>query len=245
MNWYDYGARFYDAARCQWTTPDPLSEWHFETTPFHYCFNNPINFIDPFGLDTLPVNEDGIPDAGTLPEVTVTANKGGTQNNSNVYDGELIARLAKGDERKFVRGSKISDIRPVVYNPKAGITKFDCSGYVAYRLYSKYPELVKVLNIGPSANIIKYANQFGGIRQSNPKVGDLVLWTGHVEIITTTDGQKFETMGSSGKDMSLQPTPKSFSVSDDPKLSWYSGSFVGFWTPQLPQPVINSTTLKQ
>ena len=38
----------------RWGVTDPLSEWHFNTNQYHYCFNNPINFIDPFGLDTIP-----------------------------------------------------------------------------------------------------------------------------------------------------------------------------------------------
>jgi RHS repeat-associated protein len=74
VNWYDYGARMYDPALGRFMTVDPLAEWHFNATPYHYCFNNPINLIDPFGMDTLPVNPDTwIPDGGMLPEATATA----------------------------------------------------------------------------------------------------------------------------------------------------------------------------
>ncbi|HKK67265.1 MAG TPA: RHS repeat-associated core domain-containing protein, partial [Bacteroidales bacterium] len=72
MNWYDYGARFYDPAIARFSTTDPLSEWHFNYTPYHYTFNNPISFIDPFGMDTI---RGGVVH---IPEITVTAEREGT-----------------------------------------------------------------------------------------------------------------------------------------------------------------------
>ena len=50
--WYVYGARFYDPAIGRFGSIDPLMEWHFNYTPYHYTFNNPINFKDLDGRDT-------------------------------------------------------------------------------------------------------------------------------------------------------------------------------------------------
>ena len=55
----------YTPAIGRWHVPDPLAEWHFKNTPYNYCINNPVRFIDPFGLDTTYY----VP---PLPEVVVT-----------------------------------------------------------------------------------------------------------------------------------------------------------------------------
>ncbi|HTK20991.1 MAG TPA: RHS repeat-associated core domain-containing protein, partial [Mucilaginibacter sp.] len=47
---YDYGARFYDPVIARWNAPDMLAELSYNLTPYRYCYNNPINFTDPYGL---------------------------------------------------------------------------------------------------------------------------------------------------------------------------------------------------
>ena len=45
----DYGARFYDPDLSRWTTPDPLAEKYYSISPYAFCNNNPVNFVDPDG----------------------------------------------------------------------------------------------------------------------------------------------------------------------------------------------------
>ena len=51
LNWYDYGARHYDAALGRFATVDPSAENYFNTSLYAYCGNNPISRIDPTGAD--------------------------------------------------------------------------------------------------------------------------------------------------------------------------------------------------
>ena len=45
----DYGARLYDSLLPRWTTQDPLAEKYYSTSPYAFCNNNPVNFVDPDG----------------------------------------------------------------------------------------------------------------------------------------------------------------------------------------------------
>jgi RHS repeat-associated protein len=49
LNWYHYGARYYDPTLGRWHSIDPADEFY---SPYVYCANNPVMLVDPDGRET-------------------------------------------------------------------------------------------------------------------------------------------------------------------------------------------------
>ena len=55
----DYGARLYSAVTGRWLSQDPLGEEYYWMSPYVYCAGNPVDFVDPEGMDIWEINSTG------------------------------------------------------------------------------------------------------------------------------------------------------------------------------------------
>ena len=51
IGYSDFGARQYSPSLSRWLVPDPMGEKYYDVSPYAYCAGNPVNMVDPDGMD--------------------------------------------------------------------------------------------------------------------------------------------------------------------------------------------------
>ena len=115
---YYYGARYYDPRISIWYSTDPLAKKYPNISPYVYCANNPINFIDPDGRKIVYAKNA----SKEFKRAFANAIKYLKAHNS---DG-LFAKLQKSDEvytlREGLKNTHFnSDTNEIIWDPKNGI----------------------------------------------------------------------------------------------------------------------------
>lgn len=73
LNTYDYGARQYNPILPMWDRVDPLAEKYCNISPYAYCANNPVKYVDPDGKEKkkyLNAHETKYSDYNLYPDYT-------------------------------------------------------------------------------------------------------------------------------------------------------------------------------
>ena len=121
LNWYDYGARRYDAVLGRWHKIDPMTEKYYSVSPYAYCSSNPVNAIDYQGKLVIFINglhngfEGADPDYWKM------------KNHSPNFDQAVMDHFKDWNSRYY--DGSLGGAFGVSYNANAS-TRFDF-GYIA------------------------------------------------------------------------------------------------------------------
>jgi RHS repeat-associated protein len=127
LNLYDFSARTYDPAIGRFTTVDPLAEKYYPISPYAYCLNNPVMYVDRDGRDIRIANNT----AGALLNLAKIA---ATSYGQIVLDRLINSRRIYTAESVFLSKSSKYENQTINYVRDTWLSRMD-GGYASNELF--------------------------------------------------------------------------------------------------------------
>jgi RHS repeat-associated protein len=112
LNLYDYSARYMDPALGRFSTVDPMAEKYYSISPYTYCANNPVRYVDLHG--------DSLTLVGSNLQEIVTAIYNGLADNTNIsmkFNNGVLDPSSIQEQAKNTSDVFLQDIYEIATNP--------------------------------------------------------------------------------------------------------------------------------
>ena len=146
LDWYDYGARRYDPAFCQFTQMDPLCEQYPHLSPYAYCAGNPVRYVDPDGKDWYDYGARWSTGSGPVPGMTlinINTSLGYEAFKQELQVGDVLVwrNSGHGHAAIYVEGDTVVHASAHAYKKvvKAAVIRHFISEYGAYPKIYRLP----------------------------------------------------------------------------------------------------------
>src|SRR5690606_24200820 len=121
---YFYGARYYDPKWSIFISVDPLAEKYPDWNPYHYVHQNPINLIDPTGMEADDWKKDSL--GNYVYDANLTAQNASTQLGANeTYLGESYSFNVNNSDGSQLGTVNLNADGTAGYTANGQTTEFD------------------------------------------------------------------------------------------------------------------------
>ena len=161
LNWYDYGARHYDAALGRWLVVDPLAEKYYSTSAYGYCLNNPVLLVDPNGKEGIRYTDEN---GNKIVESNIVVLQQAPKSIPTNATAKQRAKIQKKNQRIAKRNAaQLAEMKTnldAIYNGSDGKGSKNSYGEYVYFKFNLIGVETNDLTGGDDANLKKMAYEY-------------------------------------------------------------------------------------